>query len=232
MSAVPLNRPTYAVWVGQAAWVAAAALLGFAVSFLFAAVLRLPRDLVVLAYLLVAGPFLYAYARRNDVDVVAACRRRWAWGVVAGAAVSVFVVANVRAQPASAVPEGGGLLLSLLWLGVVYGTLDALLLSVLPVHAAWRAFASLGRTDDWTDRIAAGLVALLASALVTAAYHVGYPEFRGAEVIAPVVGNTTISLAYLASTNPLGAVFGHVAMHVAGVLQGMESVVQLPPHYP
>jgi hypothetical protein len=64
MSAVPLHRSSDGAWVGPAALVGAAAALGFAVSFLFAGVLRLPREIVVLAYLLVTGPFLYTYARR------------------------------------------------------------------------------------------------------------------------------------------------------------------------
>jgi len=35
-----------------------------------------------------------------------------------------------------------------------------------------------------------------------------------------------------AGGNPFAAVLSHVAMHTAGVLHGMETTVQLPPHYP
>jgi hypothetical protein len=38
------------------------------------------------------------------------------------------------------------------------------------------------------------------------------------------------SLACLLAGNPLPALIPHVAMHLAAVLHGMESVVQLPPH--
>ena len=31
--------------------------------------------------------------------------------------------------------------------------------------------------------------------------------------------------------NPLTAILSHIAMHVAGVLHGPASVIQLPPHY-
>jgi hypothetical protein len=217
--------------MGHAAWVAAAAGVGFAVPAVFAGWLELPRELVVLGYLLVVGPFLYGYARWDCFDVAAQARRGWPWVVLTGAAAGAFVVANVVSQPASAVPAGLHLVVALVWLGLVYGTLDALLLSVLPVVATWRAFAGLGWTEGWSGRIAVGAAALLASALVTAAYHLGYPEFRGPALGGPVVGNTVISLAYIASANPLSALIAHVAMHVAGVLQGMETVVQLPPHY-
>jgi hypothetical protein len=119
----------------------------------------------------------------------------------------------------------------LLWLGGVYGILDALLLSVMPVLATWQALSKLGWTFGWPGRVVAGAVALAASLLVTAAYHLGYPEFRGPEVVSPIIGNGICSLAYLLTTNPVAAVASHVAMHVAALLHGLETTVQLPPHY-
>ena len=46
-----------------------------------------------------------------------------------------------------------------------------------------------------------------------------------------MIGVGTMSLAYLVSGNPLAAVLSHMAMHIAAVLQGADSVIQLPPHY-
>jgi membrane protease YdiL (CAAX protease family) len=88
-----------------------------------------------------------------------------------------------------------------------------------------------GLTARWPGKIAAGGLALLASAVVTAVYHLGYPEFRGPQVMLPVFGVSVMSLAYVITRNPLSAVLSHVAMHVAAVLYGLHSVVQLPPHY-
>jgi hypothetical protein len=67
--------------------------------------------------------------------------------------------------------------------------------------------------------------------LVTAAYYLGYPEYQGTAIAAPVIGNGIMSLGYLITTNPLASVLSHVAMHVAGVLHGPATVLQLPPHY-
>jgi hypothetical protein len=67
--------------------------------------------------------------------------------------------------------------------------------------------------------------------LVTAAYHFGFPEYRGGGMVGPVIGNTTMTLGYLLTNNPLAAIFSHIAMHVAAVLHGPASVIQLPPHY-
>ena len=40
-----------------------------------------------------------------------------------------------------------------------------------------------------------------------------------------------MTLGYLVTNNPLAAVVSHIVMHIAAVLRGPASVVQLPPHY-
>lgn len=101
----------------------------------------------------------------------------------------------------------------------------------MPVAAVWMGFSEAGWAAAWPGKIAAGIVALLASLLVTLFYHLGYPEFRNRRVLLVLFGNLLITLAYLVSTNPLGAVLSHVVMHVAAVYQGPETMIQLPPHY-
>lgn len=41
------------------------------------------------------------------------------------------------------------------------------------------------------------------------------------------VGRTA---AYLLARSPIAAVGGHVVMHVAAVLHGIDTTIQLPPH--
>jgi hypothetical protein len=132
----------------------------------------------------------------------------------------------VLALPAR--PEGAALLGALLWLGLVYGVADALLLNVLPVLAV-----DGGAREGGSERarLARALVALAASLLVTAAYHVGFPEFRGARLVQLLIGNAIITAAYLLTGSPLAAVVSHVVMHGAAVVHGMETTPQPPPHY-
>jgi len=112
-----------------------------------------------------------------------------------------------------------------------YGLTDALLLSVLPVLATWQAFALLGWTSIWLGKIIVGLLAVAASIAVTVAYHLGYAEYRPGKVFRTVIGNTTMTLGYLLTGNPLASILSHIIMHIAGVLRGPASVIQLPPHY-
>jgi hypothetical protein len=116
----------------------------------------------------------------------------------------------------------------ILRLGVVYGTLDALFLSVFPVIAVWHAFPD--HTGTWRGKIAVGALALVASLIVTATYHIGYEECRGDQMREALVGNDIFTLGYLLTTNPIAAVAGHVILHIASVLHGAATTVNLPPH--
>lgn len=213
-------------------WIAAAALLGFTIAAVFAGALHLPRALFLVAYLVLTGPFLYAFVRWSKLDLGDLIRRNWIWGLVTAGLVGAFVVRNVLSQPASPRAQGLSLMLDIAWLGIVYGTLDTLFLSVLPVLAAWQAFSALGWTNSLPGKILVGAIALFASLLVTVAYHSGFPEYRNMRgIMAPSIGNGLMSLGYILSNNPIAAVFSHIAMHIAGVFQGPASVLQLPPHY-
>jgi hypothetical protein len=205
--------------------------LGMAVAAVFAGVFRLPRHIYLVPYVVLVSAFLYGYVRWSGLDWRSLIRRRWGWGLIGAIVVGVFVVQSVLRQPSSPTPQGFELVFDLLWLGVVYGMLDGLLLSVLPVYATWEAMTREGWAGCRPGRIGAGTLALAASLVVTAVYHLGYPEFRGPQVMLPIFGVGMMSLTYIITQNPLSAVLSHIAMHVAAVLYGLQSVVQLPPHY-
>ncbi len=213
-------------------WVLAAAVLGFAVSSLFAGILRLPRQTYLIPYLVVVATFVYAFARWSKINVGELLGHNWIWGLVLAVLAGIFVVRNVLSQPASPASHGLSLVWDVAWLGVVYGTLDALFLSVVPVLATWQALSGFGWSQGLGGKIVVGIVALIASLIATVAYHLGYPEYRAAGgVVGPSIGNSVMSLAYILANNPISAVFSHIAMHIAGVLHGPASVMQLPPHY-
>lgn len=219
-------------WWGYVLWIPAAAALGFGIAVVGASLLHLPRSLYLVPYVVLVSIFLSAYARWSGLALAELLRRNWLWGLAGAVVIGVFVVRNVATQPASAPGAGLPLALDLLWSGVVYGLVDALLLSVLPVLATRQAFASLGWLEHWPGIIAFVVVAWLASVLVTVSYHLGYPEYRVAGgVVGPTIGNGVMTAGYLLTTNPLAAILSHIAMHIAGVLHGPATVIQLPPHY-
>jgi len=222
-----MNTP---IWWQHLVWIMAAGGLGFAIAALFAGWLRLPRRLFLIPYVGLSAVFLTAYTLWSEIDLLALLADNWAWGVLAGTLVGAITVANVRSQPATRQSDGGELLADLAWLGLAYGLVDGLFLNVMPVLAVWNGLESLGWNGSWAGRIGAGALALGASLFVALAYHVGYPEFRNRRVGLVLVGNGLITLAFLFSGNPLGAIIAHVVMHLAAVLRGPDTTVQLPPH--
>jgi hypothetical protein len=218
-------------WNEYLTWVVAAGVLGFAISTIFAGILRLPRNVYLIPYIGLSALFLYAYVRWSGLSIGELLQHNWVWGLVGAILLAVFVVRNVLSQPVAPRSRGTALVLDILWSGVAYGLTDALLLTVLPVVATWQAFTLLNWTAAWPGKILVGILAMLGSSIVTAAYHLGYPEYRGTGMRGPVIGNSTMTLGYLLTNNPLAAILSHISMHIAAVLHGPASVTQLPPHY-
>lgn len=212
-------------------WVISASILGFAISAVFAGRMKLSRYHFLIPYVFIASIFLYSFIVLNEVDVVDILAGNWVWGILAGVLVSILLVRTVRNQPASRQTNGAGLIFDITWAGLVYGIVDALFLNVMPVVAVWTAASHFGWTGTILENIVVGFLGLLASLLVTLAYHLGYPEFRNKSVLLVLAGNSLITLAFLLSASPLGSILSHTAMHVAAVLQGPETTIQLPPHY-
>jgi hypothetical protein len=212
-------------------WLIGAAVVGFLVPFLLAYLLALPRNLFVAGHTMIFGTFLFAYARRTKIRVWAFLLRHPLLGLLVAVIAGGFTVNFVLSQPGSPGVEGLALLFTIVWLGVVYGIMDGLLLTVMPVYAVWCIGARLGWMASWWGRITVGTLALVASLAVTAAYHLGFPEFQGPEVIQPVIGNGIFTLAFLLSGSPLAPLLAHVAMHIAAVVHAYGTSIPLPPHY-
>ena len=225
---IALNERT---WQRHITWLLTGTVLGFVIAAVFAGWLRLARPIYLIPYVVLAVAFLYRYVRWSKVDLIQCLRHRWGWGIVAGILAGLFAVQSVMRQPQSPTPQGATLVIDLFWLGVVYGTVDGLLLSVLPVFAVWEALTKQGWTGRWPGRIGSGLLALLASMVVIAVYHLGYPEFRGPQVLFPVFGVGVMSLVYIITGSPISALISHIAMHIAAVRYGLQTAIQLPPHY-
>ena len=65
--------------------------------------------------------------------------------------------------------------------------------------------------------------------IVTATYHLGYPQYRQDGLTRPETGNILISIPTFATANPLGSVVAHVSQHVTAVTHAYESKIFVPP---
>jgi hypothetical protein len=194
----------------------------------FSSLLRLERAPFVFAHTLAVGAFGVIYLRLARVDPVAECRRRPLAGLLAGVAVGLVLLFGVAGEPGGPVPRGIALVAALGWYAGVYGIVDAMLLTVIPVLAVQWGAGDSGRRWRGAWR---WIAAMAASLLVTASYHFGFDEFRGMTLSQPLIGNAIVTAGYLITRNPMTPLLAHVIMHGAAVMHGMENTAQLPPHY-
>jgi hypothetical protein len=218
-------------WYLHLLWILAFGAAGFAVTAIGSAWLRLPRGWLLVPYTIVALGLTWGYLSWGRISMMDLLLQNWVWGLAGAVVLGAFLVRNVLSQPASSRSAGIELAFDVVWSGVVYGAVDGILLSAVPVLAAFQTAASLGWGADLPTTVLTWLLALVASWFVTVAYHAGYAEFRGRRMVAAIVGNGIMSAGYLLTLSPLTAVLSHAIMHVAAVLRGPNTTVQLPPHY-
>jgi hypothetical protein len=214
-------------WLSALGWLTAIAAASFLAAWILTSRLGVRRTPYILALALLTGGLTWGYLAWSDTSLTGFATDRWGWGLV-GAAVAGAILARLsRHQPRGPRAQGWRLAASLAWEGVVYGTTEGLLLSVLPVLVTWQAFAAHGWTSGTGGSLFAGIVAMGASLAVIVIHHLGYRGFHTRAALAPVmVGCGLLSLAYLLTTNPLAAVGGHILLHTALNLRGTE----MPPY--
>ena len=215
------ERLSHVVWYG------AGVVGGFLIPFVFSSLLDLHHDLYYLIYFILVGAFLGAFVRRHSIDLVAFFRQGFLLSLALGVLIAGFLVFNVLNGDATARPDGAYFAFEVVWRGLIYGAVDALLLTAFP---ALIAFAVIGGTLTGIGRrlAFAGLVLIL-TLVITGAYHLGYEQYRDDGIGGPELGNTLISVPTMLSGNPVGALIAHSSMHVAAVTHSYETDLYLPP---
>ena len=214
-------------WSVQLGWFATACAVGFAVPWLGSSVLGLQHDVYLGIYFAAVLGLFWAYATETGLDVRAALARHWKLGLVLGVVLGFALVRNVLSAHATPHPHGAYFAFELIWRGGIYGAVDALLLTVLPCLIVLRALG--GRLATWRRRGAYFAASLALVLTITAVYHLGYTQYRQDGIGSPETGNTLISMPMLLSTNPIGSIADHAAMHISAVAHTYETNVRLPP---
>lgn len=210
------------------AWFAVICAVAFLVPYVGVSVLALQHDLFYLAYFAITLAAIAAYVRSEHVDVSAVFRPRWRLSLGLGVVLAAALVFNVfKTEDATARPHGPYFLFELAWRGVGYALVDTLLLTVLPCLLAHSLLH--GHVDGLTGKLRFTALALPLVLLVTATYHLGYPQYRQDGLSRPLTGNVLISIPAFATANPVGSFVAHVSQHVTAVTHAYESRIFNPP---
>jgi hypothetical protein len=209
-------------------WFALVSAVAFLVPFLGVSALGLQHDVFYLVYFAITLVLLASYVRVEQVPVGEVFRGRWRWSVGIGVVLAVVLVFNVfHTSGATARPHGLYFVFELLWRGVGYGLIDTLLLTVFPSLVAYTLLH--GHVGGLTGKLRFTALALPLVLLVTATYHLGYPQYRQDGLSRPETGNVLISIPAFATANPVGSLVAHVSQHVAAVTHAYESRIFNPP---
>jgi hypothetical protein len=214
--------------VRQLAWFTLVCAVAFLVPYLGVSVLALQHDVFYLVYFAVTLVLVASYVRAEHVPVAEVFRARWRWSLGIGVLLAAFLAFNVfHTEDATARPHGAYFVFELAWRGVGYALVDTLLLTVVPCLVAWSLLR--GQVGGLRGRLRFTALALPLVMLVTATYHLGYPQYRQDGISRPETGNVLISIPAFATANPVGSFVAHVSQHVAAVTHAYESRIFNPP---
>ncbi len=209
-------------------WMPAGLFIGFLLPFVFADRLDLPQNLYYLIYFISVISFFILYVRRTELDLQEFLSRHLGWALTLGVMVGIVMMQNVLSRPETTAVEGVGFWWDLFWRGLVYGTVDGLLLFAFPWLVVWRALEAGKR--NYFVKIVAGLAALICILLITTTYHLGYRDFRNKKIIQSAIGSTITSVPTIFSANPIASVISHIFLHITAVVHTPYTEMFLPPH--
>lgn len=213
---------------GQLTWYVAGAIIAFLLPFVFSSMLDLDNDLYYAVYFTGAAVFLATYASITGLDVRDLFKRNWRWSLGLGVITAAFLVSGVlQREDSTPRPDGLYFAFTIAWRGILYGVIDALVLTAFPVAVAYTLFSA--RLDTLVRRAGFAVLALALSLVITATYHLGYEQFRDDGVGGPETGNAIISIPAILTANPVGSVVAHASMHVAADVHAYETDLYLPP---
>ena len=222
---VSRTRPTSSPWL----WLVGGAVLFFAVPFVGTDLAGLQPDLFYLGYFTVAVVWFAAFLGTHRAQL----RDLWVlnrtWSLVVGALAGVGVAAIVFSSAGTGHPDGWRWWFEIAWRGLVYGGVDALTLFVFPAALAYLLMH--GDRTGAKRKIGYGGLVLALSLLVSASYHLGYPEYRDSDLRSPLMGTVLADSAAVLTGNPLGAFVTHGTAHVSAVVHQEEGgpTQMLPP---
>jgi len=218
-------RSTPSPWL----WVVGGAVLFFAVPFIGTDLVGLQPDLFYLGYFTIALAWFAAFVATYRAQLRELWRLNVWWSLAVGAVAGVAVAMIVFSSAPTGHPDGWQWWFEIGWRGVVYGIVDALTLFVFPAALAYVLMH--GDRTGAKRKIGYGGLVLALSLVMSTSYHLGYAEYRDADLRSPLIGSVLADSSAVLTGNPLGAFVTHGTAHVSAVVHQEEGgpTQMLPP---
>ena len=210
-------------------WLGGGMLLFFLVPLVGTNLLGLQPDMYYLVYFTIAVAWFAVFVRAYAAELHDLWRHNLGLSLVVGTVTGAALVAMVFSQAATTHPDGWRYAFEILWRGPVYGSVDALTLFVFPAAIAFLLMH--GNREGIKRKVGFAGLALLLSLLVSTSYHLGYAEYRDADLRSPLIGTVVATVPTALTGNPVGSVITHSMVHTAAVVHQRNggSTQMLPP---
>ena len=198
-------------------WLVGSAVLFFLVPFVGTDLLGLQPDLYYVVLLHRRGRVVRRVPRHVRREPCATCGApTWggAWSSVRSPA-SVWSASCSR-RAGTGHPDGWRWWFGIGWRGVVYGSVDTVVLFVFPAAVAYLVLH--GNRAGAARKVGYAALVLALSLVMSTAYHLGYPEYRDADLRSPLVGTVMANSAAVVTGNPVGAFLTHVPAHISAAV--------------
>jgi hypothetical protein len=203
--------------------------LFFAVPFTGTDLIGLQPDLYYLVYFTVAVVWFTAFLATYRSELHDLWRVNLTSSLLVGAVAGVAVALIVFVQAGTDHPDGWQWWFAIGWRGLVYGSVDALTLFVFPAAVAYLLMH--GNRAGVARKVGYAGLALALSLLVSTTYHLGYSQYRDADLRSPLIGTVIANSATVLTGNPRGAFLSHDNAHVSATVHAYEGcpTQMLPP---
>ena len=112
--------------------------MAFVIPLVFSSWLELHHDVYYLVYFTFVAAVVGTYVRVSEINVTEVVTANWKLSVAVGIASAAFVTWSVLGRIQSTLhPSGAYFVFEIGWRGILYGFVDALLLSAFPGLIAW-----------------------------------------------------------------------------------------------
>jgi hypothetical protein len=208
-------------------WIPPNAVLVFGLPYLLVKLLKFSNDIYYIWLYIVSIAFIVIYARLTHFNWGASLKTGWALGTILGVFVGLaFLSLASMSNPAIENSFLSVNIIPLLWRGLLYGLISAILISVFPFIVVWRALS--GSNPGGTRKIGVTLVAIISIALMSSLYNLGLSDLRNDNLTNQIGKSMIASVPTIISGSPLAAPISNVLLQISesiksGNLDGIET---------
>jgi hypothetical protein len=195
-------------------WIPPNAVLVFCLPYLLVKLLGLSNDAYYIWLYIVSIAFVALYARLSKFHWGASLKSGWALGTILGVFIGLaFLSLASMSRPAIESSFFSAAILPILWRGLLYGLVSAVLISVFPFIVVWRSLS--GTNPGAIRKFGVTLVAIISIALMSSLYNLGLSDLKKSNLTNQIGKSMIASIPTIISGSPLAAPISNVLLQMS-----------------